>query len=108
MHTDLHLERTLIAVELDDTVHAMLDLSAPVALTTPARRPLDLVAVIDRSGSMAGEPLAAVLAAVDRLTRLLGDDDRLAVVAFDDKVDLVLPLATTRSASRTARRRRDR
>ena len=101
MHTELHLERHLIAVEFDDTVHAMLDLSAPPTSSTAARRPLDLVAVIDRSGSMAGEPLAAVLAAVDRLIRLLGDDDRLAVVAFDDHVDLVLPL--TRHDARVAR-----
>ncbi|HUP71840.1 MAG TPA: VWA domain-containing protein [Acidimicrobiales bacterium] len=102
MHTDLHLERNLIAVELDETVHAMLDLSAPVAPATSARRPLDLVAVIDRSGSMAGAPLAAVLAAVDRLIRLLGEDDRLAVVAFDNQVDLVLPLM--RHDPRVARR----
>jgi Ca-activated chloride channel family protein len=102
LHTELHLEGNLIAVELDETVHAMLDLSAPVAPAASARRPLDLVAVIDRSGSMAGGPLAAVLAAVDRLIRLLGDDDRLAVVAFDDQVDLVLPL--TRHDPRVARR----
>ena len=92
MQTNLHLERTLIAVELDETVHVMFDLAAPAAVAASARRPLDLVAVIDRSGSMAGEPLAAVIAAVDRLVRLLGEDDRLAVVTFDDEVDLVLPL----------------
>ncbi|MEO5839135.1 MAG: VWA domain-containing protein [Acidimicrobiales bacterium] len=102
MQTNLHLERTLIAVELDETVHAMLDLTAPAAVATSARRPLDLVAVIDRSGSMAGEPLAAVIAAVDRLVRLLGEDDRLAVVAFDNEVDLVLPLM--RHDPRVARR----
>lgn len=102
MHTDLHLERTLIAVEFDETVHAMLDLSAPAVAATSLRRPLDLVAVIDRSGSMSGEPLAAVRAAVDRLIRLLGEDDRLAVVAFDDHVDLVLPLM--RHDPRVARR----
>src|SRR5689334_25414031 len=70
----------------------MLELTAPSVAAAPARRPLDLVAAIDRSGSMAGEPLAAVLAAVDRLLRLLGPDDRIAVVTFDDEVDTVLPL----------------
>jgi Ca-activated chloride channel family protein len=42
---------------------------------------------------MSGEPLAAVTAATAQLLRLAGPDDRIAVVAFDDDVQLVLPLA---------------
>lgn len=85
------LDRTLVAVEVDQTVHMMLELAAPPA-PVATRRPIDVVAVIDRSGSMSGEPLAAVLAATSLLARLLGSDDRLGVVTFDDQVDLVLPL----------------
>lgn len=85
------LDRTLVAVEVDQTVHMMLELGAPPA-PVATRRPIDVVAVIDRSGSMGGEPLAAVLAATSLLARLLGSDDRLGVVTFDDQVDLVLPL----------------
>ena len=85
------LDRMLVAVEVDQTVHMMLELVAPPAPVV-TRRPIDVVAVIDRSGSMGGAPLASVLAATSLLARLLGSDDRMAVVTFDDKVDLVLPL----------------
>ena len=85
------LDRTLVAVEVDQTVHMMLELAAPPA-PVATRRPVDVVAVIDRSGSMSGEPLAAVLAATSLLARLLGSDDRLGVVTFDDQVEMVLPL----------------
>ncbi len=87
------LDRTLVAVEVDQTVHMMLELVAPAAAEVAERRPIDVVAVIDRSGSMSGEPLEAVLRATGQLAQLLGADDRLAVVTFDDSVDLVLPLA---------------
>ena len=83
------LDRTLVAVETDQTVHVMLELAAPPAPEVTERRPIDVVAVIDRSGSMSGEPLEAVLRATSQLAQLLGTDDRLAVVTFDDTVDLV-------------------
>ena len=92
MEPIVKLDRTLVAVEMDQTVHMMLELAAPPA-PTAQRAPIDVVAVIDRSGSMSGEPLAAVLSATSLLARLLGPDDRLAVVTFDDRVELVLPLA---------------
>lgn len=92
------LDRTLVAVEMDQTVHVMLELAAPPAPEVTERRPIDVVAVIDRSGSMSGEPLEAVLRATGQLAQLLGADDRLAVVTFDDAVDLVLPLAHHDSA----------
>ena len=42
---------------------------------------------------MAGQPLEQVKTAVASLFRQLGPDDRIAVVTFDDAVDVVLPLA---------------
>ncbi|MEZ5249952.1 MAG: VWA domain-containing protein [Ilumatobacteraceae bacterium] len=86
------LDRTLVAVEAEQQVHMMLELTAPPA-PAARRAPIDVVAVIDRSGSMSGQPLEAVIAAVNLLFRLVGDDDRIAVVTFDDHVDLALPLA---------------
>ncbi len=47
--------------------------------------------MIDRWGSMSGEPLEAVLPATSQLARLLPTDDRLAIVTFDDTVDFALP-----------------
>jgi Ca-activated chloride channel homolog len=98
MDARLKLERTMVAVEQDDSVHVLLELEAPPPVTE-ARPALDIVAVIDRSGSMVGEPLAAAKDAVQRLLRLLGPQDRLGVVAYDDDVQLVLGLTAHHPSS---------
>ncbi|MEQ1701157.1 MAG: VWA domain-containing protein, partial [Ilumatobacteraceae bacterium] len=92
MQPTLKFDRTLVTVLLDEVVHVLLELTAPPAVAVQ-RAPLDVVVVLDRSGSMSGAPLDSVTAATAQLLRLAGPDDRLAVVAFDDEVQLVLPLA---------------
>jgi Ca-activated chloride channel family protein len=92
MDARITLERTMLAIEQDESVHVLLELEAPQQPAGADRPALDVVAVVDRSGSMAGEPLAAAKDAVQRLLRLLGPEDRLAVVSYDDRVDLVLGL----------------
>lgn len=66
--------------------------SQPLPSSANERAPLDLAIVIDRSGSMSGEPLAAAKAAAQNLIRGLGAADRVAVLVFDDKVDVLQPL----------------
>ena len=85
-------DRSLVTILVDEVVHVMLELTAPPAVPVE-RAALDVVVVLDRSGSMSGEPLASVTAATAQLLRLSGPDDRIGVVAFDDEVQLVLPLA---------------
>lgn len=53
------------------------------------RDPLNLSVVIDRSGSMAGEKIAAVKTALGKLVRQLDERDRLSIVLFDDRVDVL-------------------
>lgn len=93
MKPSLSLDRSLIAVEADEVVHCLLELRAPAANIDATRAQLDLAHVVDRSGSMSGQPLGAVKASVAQLIHVLGAGDRCAVVAFDDNVELVLPLA---------------
>jgi Ca-activated chloride channel family protein len=88
-----NLDRQIVALDVDDTVHLLVELTAPPAPNALERPPLDLVAVLDRSGSMSGDPLEGVKAAAELLVRLLGPADRLAVVTFDGEVALELPLA---------------
>ena len=92
MKPTLKFDRTLVTVLVDEVVHVLLELVAPPA--APVRRPpLDVVVALDRSGSMSGAPLAAVTSATAQLLRLAGPDDRIGVVAFDEYVQMVLPLA---------------
>ena len=93
MQPTVKFDRTLVTVLVDEVVHVMLELTAPPA-TPMQRAPLDVVVVLDRSGSMGGATLAAVTEATAALLRLAGPDDRLGVVAFDSTAQLVLPLGT--------------
>ncbi|MEN9804834.1 MAG: hypothetical protein RIS41_1681 [Actinomycetota bacterium] len=82
---------TLVSKGRENEVEILLELTAPDAPTSE-RQPLDVVAVIDRSGSMSGEPLQAVLRAVAQLLRLAGPNDRIGVVVFDTNVQTIVPL----------------
>jgi len=65
------------------------------------KRPLDLVVVVDHSGSMAQDGrLVKVKSGLDTLIDNLGDGDRLAIVEFDDQVQVDSPLATLDTAGR--------
>jgi len=52
----------------------------------PARPPINVSLVLDRSGSMSGEPLRAARDAAVRFLGFLGPEDRASVVTFDDVV----------------------
>src|SRR5262245_13715990 len=87
----IRFDHSLLAVESEHTVHAMLELVAPAA-PTDDRQPLHLALVIDRSGSMGAGKLEAAKSAARFLCEHMRDTDELALVAYDDSVDLVSPL----------------
>src|SRR5437763_4953911 len=92
VEAQLRLEHAVVAVETEHRVHVMVELKAPAAPATE-RGPLDVALVVDRSGSMHGPKLESVKACGAYLAERMGAGDRLAVVAYDDEVDLVAPLA---------------
>lgn len=57
------------------------------------RPPLDLAIVIDRSGSMSGGSLTAALGSAKNLIRGLHSTDRVAVVVFNQNVQVIQALA---------------
>jgi Ca-activated chloride channel family protein len=60
------------------------------------RKPLNLVVVVDHSGSLwDDERLEKVKVGLHQLVDSLGEGDRLALVEFDDTVDVLAPLAET-------------
>ena len=70
--------------------HVLLQLKSPPNVTG-RRLPLNLALVIDRSGSMEGEPLDYVKRACDYVVDLLEPNDILSVVTFEEQVDVLVP-----------------
>jgi Ca-activated chloride channel homolog len=56
-----------------------------------ARTPMNLCLVIDRSGSMEGPPLDYVKQACNYVVDMLGPDDVLSIVTFEETVDVLMP-----------------
>ena len=69
-----------------------------------ARPPLSLAIVIDRSGSMEGEPLANAKAAAQQLVDQLRDGDAFTIIAYSSQADLVVPIERATPASKAAAR----
>jgi Ca-activated chloride channel family protein len=75
--------------------HLLVDLEA-AANRGPSpsggrRLPVNLALVIDRSGSMEGEPLEYVKRACAYVVDMLGPDDILSIVTFEESVDILMP-----------------
>ena len=49
------------------------------------RAPVDIVAVVDRSGSMSGQKIGLVQQSLSYLLTQIGSDDRMSVVSFDHR-----------------------
>jgi len=82
----------IAAVVSDADSHVYLALRVQArANTVAARLPLNLAIVLDRSGSMGGAKLERAQAAACRAVDQLQAGDRLAVVTFDDEVEVVVP-----------------
>lgn len=70
--------------------HVMLQLrSAPNV--TGRRLPLNIALVIDRSGSMEGDPLNYVKQACGYVVDLMEPNDVLSVITFEEQVDVLVP-----------------
>lgn len=70
-----------------------------------ARPPLSIAVVIDRSGSMSGEPLTNAKAAADRLVDSLDDGDAFTIIAYSSTDEVVTPI--TRASSDAKARAHD-
>src|SRR4051794_22028671 len=91
MKLNATLDFDLVAVEQEDTVHVLLELTAPTLPQAHERPPATLQVVLDRSGSMGDGRLFAALQAIDSLIGRLRSDDRLGLVAFDNSVLVPIP-----------------
>lgn len=91
MQPEIRHDRSVITINQDERVHVQVVWQAPDAPPL-TRSPIDVVFVIDRSGSMSGAPITAVCSAVAEVLRTLGPDDRAGVVSFGSDATIVLPI----------------
>ncbi len=96
---------TLVAAGAPGELAVRIRVSAG-RVATDVRPPLDLVLVLDSSGSMEGAPIAAVRTAARALVERLNPGDHLAIVTFDSTARALAPTAAidddTRAAALTA------
>lgn len=86
------LEVTLTAHQDESLGLLLASLTAAEVVGDPPRSPLQVALVIDRSGSMGGEKLEITKAAVAQFIRSLEPADRVAIVTYDNHVDLMCGL----------------
>ncbi len=88
------LDVDMVAMEATDKVTLMLDLTAP-ANPVHASRPGQCVQlVLDRSGSMSGQPLESAKGSILKLIDRLAPQDSFGLVAFDDQALVIAPTRT--------------
>jgi Ca-activated chloride channel family protein len=103
MKIDAFLDYSAVLGTRTQPVHFALRLRAD-AVSNPRPRPAAFCVVLDRSGSMAGQPLAHAKAAAALAVKNLRPRDQFALVVFDDTAQTVIPLqAATHKPSLLAR-----
>jgi Ca-activated chloride channel homolog len=93
MHLTAHLDIDLLALSADEEVTCLVELTAPTPPELTARPGQAVIVVLDRSGSMGGEPIAAARRAIGDLVRRLAPQDLFGLVTFDGEVELPVPVA---------------
>lgn len=76
----------------ESNIYGLVTLQAPPSvvpsdgeLVTSSHIPIDLVCVVDQSGSMSGEKMHLLKQTLVYITEQMNDLDRLAIVSFDTR-----------------------
>jgi Ca-activated chloride channel homolog len=98
MRISAHLDVDVLALETDDELSVLIELTAPPAPDSAAapRPSRTLEVVLDRSGSMLGERLNGAITAIVGLIDRLDPLDNFGLVAFDNEVRVVVPAGPLR------------
>ena len=81
---------TQLAKDTPASLDLLVRLQAPAQAPSPDRAPLNLCLCIDRSGSMAGDPIEQAKLAAIHLVSQLQKGDLISVVAYSSRADLLV------------------
>jgi Ca-activated chloride channel family protein len=84
--------RSTVPAGRPSTLQLLVRVQAPAAPAGVRRPPLHLALVLDRSGSMSGQPLDEAKRCARHILDSLAAEDRVAIFAFDDTADCIAPL----------------
>ena len=96
----LNQDKQLVSKEAATQRILEIRLQAPLASAENSRPKLNLALVLDRSGSMAGEKLEYVKQAASHVLDLLQKEDQVALVVFDDQVQVLSPSLSVTNGNR--------
>jgi Ca-activated chloride channel family protein len=82
-----------------ERIYLKITVKAPRLVATERRTPVNVALVVDRSGSMAGQRIAAAKAAARMAVDRLAAEDIVSVVAYDHNVDVLHPASRLHSHS---------
>ena len=83
--------QSLLRADETQRLYLRINLEGVPLARDEKRAPVNVAIVIDRSGSMRGDKLAHAKQAAIMAINLMGADDIVSVVAYSDKVDVVVP-----------------
>jgi Ca-activated chloride channel family protein len=102
----LNADQELIAREVPSQRILEIAIKAPMSAARASRPALNLALVLDRSGSMSDGKLEYVKQAASHVLDLLNEQDRVALVAFDDEINLLSPSLPVTAENRADMQRR--
>jgi uncharacterized protein YegL len=102
MAPGIQLRSTLSRSVLPDVgeeqlIYVLLEVGAQGVPATMPKLPLNLCLVIDRSSSMRGERLQQVKDAAGKIVDMLGEEDYLSLVTFNDRAEVVIAAQRARN-----------
>src|SRR5215210_1190955 len=86
MQSEVQLSTRFLTTQNAHQVGLLVSLTG---VQTRRRAPINVALVLDRSGSMSGQPIAAAREAARRFASFLSTEDRLTIVTFDDVIETV-------------------
>ena len=91
MTTTVQLDYQAILANSAQPVHLAFQFTAP-GHSGHRDHPIAFSVVLDRSGSMSGDPLASALRAAKTVVQNLRREDHFALITFDDAAEVVIPM----------------